>query len=106
MPARRQFVLLLAYLVMLTAVVALLFSSITADRDRRQLLRDIEMLEEFSAKEVQEHREANQADHDCIVALALLLADPERPRDREVVPPSICRVAPANVNVESTEEPR
>lgn len=59
--------------------------------DRDQLLKRIEELELQNAEEVQEHRKANQSDHDCIVALALLLADPSRDRTVEPIPPSACR---------------
>ncbi len=38
-------------------------------------------------RNVQEHRIANQADHDCLLQLALLLSDPKRDRTQIVVNP-------------------
>ncbi len=38
-------------------------------------------------RNVQEHRIANQADHDCLLQLALLLSDPKRDRAQVVVNP-------------------
>lgn len=61
------------------------------ESDRDQLLRRIAQLEEQNAEQVSDHREANQGDHDCIVALALLLADPSRDRNVEPIPPRECR---------------
>lgn len=76
-----------------------------ASRDQ-DLLTRVAALELESAEQVAEHREANQRDHDCIVALALLLADPRRDRTAAIIPPPSCRQAPAKANVEATEGSR
>jgi hypothetical protein len=52
-----------------------------------EVLERLERLEELSAEDVAEHRVANQRDHDCLIALALLLADPERDRTVRIVDP-------------------
>lgn len=85
-----------AYLVVVGGMLALIFvQSVNASNDRRQLLEQVADLEQQSAEQVQLHRDANQSDHDCIVALALLLADPTRDRNSEIIPPRPCRAAPA-----------
>lgn len=60
-----------------------------------RLVEQVKLLEEMNAQNVDDHRDANQHDHDCIVSLALLLADPTRDR---TVPPDLpveCEGAPA-----------
>lgn len=71
----------------------------TADVQRNaRLIVQVRTLEEAGNRDVAEHRHANQADHDCIVGLALLLADPKRDRMAPIVPPAPCRRSPAAGN--------
>ncbi len=88
-------------LVVVAAVgIAFLLASVveaTRNSNERlaQVLKRLERLELSHTDDVHEHRAANQADHDCIVALALLLADPKRDPTAAVIPPRPCRTAPA-----------
>ncbi len=80
----------------------LVLQSVQFGEDTAEVLHRLERIEVDTAdqtrrngQEVAEHRKANQSDHDCIVALALLLADPARNRGEAVVPPAICERSPA-----------
>jgi hypothetical protein len=68
----------------------LLLQTVDSDGDRGRILERIEQLEKINAREVADHREANQRDHNCIVKLALLLADPKRDRQTTITPPREC----------------
>ncbi len=71
--------------------------------ENRRLVEQVKALEEIGIRDVAEHREANQADHDCIVSLALLLADPARDRTKPVTLPDKCVAAPAATGVDPDE---
>lgn len=77
-----------------------------ADIERNaRLIEQVRMLEEASFNDVEQHRHFNQADHNCIVALALLLADPARDRSVQPIPPPECVNAPAVTAERVTPKP-
>lgn len=92
---------LLMLLFLLLGVVGLVADVLTARntgaatradlRVTTELLEQVRMLEEQAAAANAQHRTFNQQDHECIIALALLLSDPNRNRLEPVKPP--CRTA-------------
>ncbi len=60
-----------------------------------RLVEQVRTLEEVGIRDVHNHQIANQKDHNCIVSLALLLADPRRNRAEAPVPPPECDGSPA-----------
>ncbi len=93
---------LVTYGLALFMLAALVVQGIQSGSNTAEVLRRVERIEIANGKQtaengrqVLEHREANQSDHDCIVALALVLADPARNRSAAIVPPSECQRSPA-----------
>ncbi len=93
---------LVTYGLALFLLAALVVQGIQSGSNTAEVLRRVERIEiangrqtAENGRQVLEHREANQGDHDCIVALALLLADPARNRAAPVVPPPACERSPA-----------
>ncbi len=90
---------LVTYGLALFMLAALVVQGIQSGSNTAEVLRRVERIEIANGKQtaengrqVAEHREANQGDHDCIVAL---LADPARNRAAPVVPPPACERSPA-----------
>ncbi len=103
----RRYALIGVAVVAAAVAIAFVLASVVAttrssNERLAQVLERLERSEALDAQDVRDHRAANQHDHDCIVALALLLADPTRDRTAAVVPPRECRQAPANQH----QEPR
>lgn len=106
-----------ALIILATFVVVVLMSVLMASVQSSRSVADAVLLEvqaqsEANGQEVHAHRIANQtahdadrADNDCIVALILLVVDPQRDRTREVTPPDICRQSPAHEHAKNGGTP-
>lgn len=102
-----------AYLVVVGGMLALIFlQSVKASADRRALLEQVRDLGRQIDEQVHLHRDANQSDHDlqidCLTALSVLLADPERDRSTGITPPEECErpAPPAPASQPGKEEVR
>lgn len=70
----------------------LIRSSNRAADERTRLLEQIAEIQQGNRQSVADHRTANQHDHDCIISLALLLAN----RDRDEPVEFTCERIPEN----------
>lgn len=86
--------------VIVVILVSVLLAGIGTRATTAQVLREVRAQQLLSAEARAEHSDDAQADHDCIVALMLVIVDPKRPRDRTVVAPPICNFAPAAEHAE------
>ena len=95
LPIKPRVVAFALYLFIVGGLLTLiLVQTMTATGERRRLLQEVAELEQYSARQVDAHRHANQTDHDnqndCLVALSRLLVDPARDRNSELIPPPAC----------------
>lgn len=82
-------------LLLAVVLASLVTTAGNAAENTEDLLEQLRQSQIVRAEQAAMHRKANQADHDCIVALILINGDPNRNRELPPDLPPSCRVAPA-----------
>lgn len=88
-------VVVLGVLLLSVVLAAIVTSSQATSQNTAALLEQLRESQLVRAEQSVEHRRANQQDHDCIVALNLIIGDPQRNLELPPNLPPTCRTAPA-----------